>query len=202
MDRFAWIPSEIRVEIILQLQHKKDITSLIQASPAMRKEYVVSKAYIIQTLVKAELDDELMQDAMGILLFPHRGGNQYEEYKTQCGTHVALYEARKLPNPLEKHDHAAVSKLYMMCHRIKSRMLGYLNPGLDLDPYHYQAWPSRSEPSSRRNKKALRAQNIAVRIGLDDLDSSVRRALFEAFLRYELSAGASFAAPLRQLRRL
>ncbi|KAH8672388.1 hypothetical protein BGZ61DRAFT_482723 [Ilyonectria robusta] len=70
MDIFSSLPPELRLEIFLCLRTTSKIAPLIRASPTMFAQYQTSKKQIRLALLRHEFDDDSLQDAMAIVLFP------------------------------------------------------------------------------------------------------------------------------------
>lgn len=72
MDPFNKLPPEIRLQIFIRLRTRSKISILrfVQASPTMLQQYITSKLYIIKLSLATDIDDDMIQDAMRIILFP------------------------------------------------------------------------------------------------------------------------------------
>ncbi|KAK5629069.1 hypothetical protein RRF57_004784 [Xylaria bambusicola] len=79
MDPFDKLPAEPCLEILIATCSKRTIKQLMQASPVMLRQFVAHKEYINRKLVvtEADLDDDMVQDAIAIILFPPRDDSSY-----------------------------------------------------------------------------------------------------------------------------
>ncbi|KAF5698699.1 hypothetical protein FMUND_15038 [Fusarium mundagurra] len=67
MDPFDKLPAELRLSILIHTRSKWSVSSLTRASPAMLRQYHTHERYIARSLIAADFDDEMVQDAMAII---------------------------------------------------------------------------------------------------------------------------------------
>ncbi|KAI0145366.1 hypothetical protein GGR57DRAFT_517252 [Xylariaceae sp. FL1272] len=137
----------------------------------------------------ADLDDDMVQDAMAIILFPaHRTDEAFKG--PVCDLYMS-WEARKLPNPLKLFDHEnddSPSIDMMRLHRLHSRLLlfieDYLTKATAADPS--RASSGLSPLFSNCQYLSYVGHPVSNRFSAAILTSPERQRLFRAFLRYEL----------------
>ncbi|KAF5012264.1 hypothetical protein FDECE_1645 [Fusarium decemcellulare] len=182
MEPFGKIPAELRLQILVTLGCKNWILQLIQASPAMLGQYVTSKAYIIRTLLSFDLDDEMVQDAMAIVLFPSLDtGNNHESLALD---HFGSWRRKQLPNPLKTHNYRLLDELDKLHSRLLLFIEDYLTKATAIfPPREYLCLP---ELSSVRRTLTFKDQIVRTRFDSSHLTLLERKRLLRAFLQYEL----------------
>ncbi|KAM5374760.1 hypothetical protein ACJZ2D_006404 [Fusarium nematophilum] len=183
MDSFSKLPSEIRTEIIINVESRKDIMSLIHASPVMCSQYIVSKRTIMRSIltriISGHLHDDLLQDALGIIYFPSTDLESVHQ-------HLAQWAVHKFPHPLGMSDYDP-STLWKLCHlfsRIVMFVDDYASKATDpFSPRAYLTLPSIISGNDRLFKG--RAVDIKP-IVFNELIATERHRFLGAFLRYEM----------------
>ncbi|KAI8689686.1 hypothetical protein LRP88_14021 [Fusarium phalaenopsidis] len=171
MDPFLSLPSELRVQILTQLQ-TSSLHQMIRASPAMLHEYTQSKSYIAGVFISQDFGDELMQDAMAVLTFPNLDTPDYPHEAVD--RHLALWASEQFSNPLETHNKEVIEDLDRLRIRLRIFIGDYVAKATARVPFRqYRHLPSHSPTQ-------------ADIFDVDQLSDSERRRFFQAFLRYEL----------------
>ncbi|KAM5346300.1 hypothetical protein ACJ41O_009305 [Fusarium nematophilum] len=181
MDPFNKLPPELRLPIIIQLRSRRSISRLIQASPAMLEQYVTSKTYIMKKLLATDLDEDMMQDAMAIILFPWR--NTSSNYSSLARTHLGSWAAHKLPNPIKENDGRLIDELGKLHSRLLLFIEDYLTKATAIfPPREYLCLP---DLSPTRSELMFKGRPVNTRFDAGDLTEPERKRLLRAFLRYE-----------------
>ncbi|KZL84238.1 hypothetical protein CI238_09927 [Colletotrichum incanum] len=124
MDPFNKLPAELRVEIIVSIRSRRTIVQLIQASPVMLGQYLKSKGYITRTLLASDLDDEMIQDAMAIILFPSQCTTGH--FATLARRHCQSWAAQQLRNPLRKPSKKRNRRFIKKLDKLHVRLLFFI----------------------------------------------------------------------------
>ncbi|RSL54915.1 hypothetical protein CEP54_009613 [Fusarium duplospermum] len=154
MDPFNKLSSELCVQILISLRSRRSILRLAQASPAMLHQFLVSKAYISRMLVALDFDDEMMQDAMGIILLPTHDNRG--DYSKLLRHHYVRWSENRLPNPLKTHDASLIDQV----HRLQALLLlfieDYLTKATAIFPPREQSYRPeiQRQPAYRCGKEA------------------------------------------------
>lgn len=185
MDPFNKLPAELRQLIFIQLRSRQTTMQLIRASPVMLSRYLTSKTSITRAMLASDLDDEMLQDAMAIILYPTRDISA--EYPALVRRHFDCWAAQELPNPLRPtldNYHPLLDEL----DRFHSRLLLFVEDYLTkataaFPPRDYLCIP---ELSSTRNQLTFLGRPITTRFDSSNLTDSERKRILRAFLRFEL----------------
>ncbi|KAI5458480.1 hypothetical protein BGZ63DRAFT_362772 [Mariannaea sp. PMI_226] len=202
MDPFNKLPAEIRLQIYFHLRicSKRSVISIIQASPAMLQQYIISKAYIIKTSLASDLDEEMAQDATRLI--------QFASWKSKIvpfrvsGSYYRSWTAGELPNPFSVEDNELIAEI----DRLHSRLLLFIEDYLTkataiFPPRDYLCLP---DLSSIRGYLIFKDRTICPRFDVALLSFQERRRLFRAFLRHEIICKTRYAkarlgwGPLRE----
>uniref|UniRef100_A0A0D2YBU8 Uncharacterized protein n=1 Tax=Fusarium oxysporum (strain Fo5176) TaxID=660025 RepID=A0A0D2YBU8_FUSOF len=68
-DPFNRLPPELRLRVLISSHYKLSTSRIIEASPIMLQQYLAHKKYIVRQVLAAELDAQMIQDAMGLPCF-------------------------------------------------------------------------------------------------------------------------------------
>ncbi|KAG7432484.1 hypothetical protein Forpi1262_v006903 [Fusarium oxysporum f. sp. raphani] len=148
----------------------------------------------MRNLVAADLDHELVQHAVAIVQFPD--GNRVAK------EHLAAWNNRELPNPLQGHYpeiFEEVNKLHSLILRL---MQEYITKATShFPPRQYLCLPQIHEPAVDGHS-VFRGQKITTMFRTDVLTDTERKRFLKAFLLFELNCKAvkSGVVPRVQLR--
>ncbi|KAF5536995.1 hypothetical protein FMEXI_10131 [Fusarium mexicanum] len=182
MDPFTTIPAELRLQIFLSLQSKTTISSLIQASPIMLKGYLGYKSTITRNLLDRDFDDQMIQDAMGIILFPSLSEARRSNSLVQ--EHFKSWEARTFPNPLATRDAFLIVQIDKLHSLLMVFVEDYITKATAaFPPREYICLPQLTHSQSHL---VFKGKAITRRLDSCNLSEGERRRLLRAFLRVEL----------------
>ncbi|UPK94945.1 hypothetical protein LCI18_005880 [Fusarium solani-melongenae] len=179
MDPFSKLPPELRLHILLLLRCKRSMLRFAQASPVILQQYLTSKPYIKRKLITLDFDDEMIQDAMGIILLP--SSDALGDYSTILHQHHCTWSAQHLPNPLTAGDDSLVDQL----HELQTRLLLFIEDYLTkatarFPPREYLCLPDLSPNHTRL---MFKDQEFSARFDATELTDDERKRLLRAFLR-------------------
>ncbi|PNP74269.1 hypothetical protein FNYG_12318 [Fusarium nygamai] len=202
MDPFTRIPAELRLQIFSYLPSKATISSLIQASPIMLEQYLGYKSTIIRNLLERDFDDQMIQDAMAIILYPSL--RKARNSKLHFDAHLLHWECHKLPNPLVTHDTVLLDQLDKLHSLLMVFVEDYITKATaDFQPREYICLP---QPTHSQSHLVFKGQKVTRRFDSGNLSEGERRRLLRAFLRVELGSlilrTASFESDSFAKRRL
>ncbi|KAJ3539052.1 hypothetical protein NM208_g5647 [Fusarium decemcellulare] len=182
MDPFNSIPAEIRVQILLHLGTKPRVGTLVQASPAMFQQYRNSTEFVTRTMLAADLDEDVIQDAMAIILFPSL--RTCDDSAFILRQHMNLWQSQKFTNPLLKPNTPGLKAL----ERLHRRLLTYIEDYLAkaTHPFPPRAYRCLPNLASCQSQLIFRGRVVSGGFDANDLNVFERRRIFRAFLRYEL----------------
>lgn len=186
MDPFNKLPPELRLQIFIQLRCRRSIFQLVRASPVMLKQYILSIAYIDRKLLTSDLDDDMIQDAMGIILF-HCWDRPSSACLTLIRRHFHKWAAQQLPDPFKKHNKYNQELVHEL-HKLHSRLIFFIEDYLTkatalFPPREYLCLPDLL--SIKRNL-VFKGRIVTTRFDAANLTDSERKRLLRAFLRFEL----------------
>ncbi|KAF5644471.1 hypothetical protein F52700_2470 [Fusarium sp. NRRL 52700] len=182
MDPFNNLPMEIRLEILLFVPTKESMAALICASPTLLRLYLSVKSKILRSLVAADLDDELIQHAVAIVQFPDR--SQFRK------AHLATWNERQLPNPLQGHYPDIFQKVDKLHSLVLRLMQDYITKATsDFPSREYLCLPNLNA-SALDGHTVFRGQRITTLFRTDLLTESERKRFLKAFLLFELNCKA------------
>lgn len=182
MDTFNKLPPEIRLQIFfcLRLRSKRSILPLVQASPTMLQQYIASKLYIIRSSLVTDLDDDMIQDAMRIILFPVWKINVLPLDSSDDIS--PSWPAQQLPNPFKIQDYGLIEKI----DKLHSRLLLFIEDYLTKATATYPPREYLCLPHLSSNQLVFKDQTVCLRFDAVVLTTQERRRILKAFLRYEL----------------
>ncbi|KAJ3531968.1 hypothetical protein NM208_g8645 [Fusarium decemcellulare] len=179
MDPFDSLPAELRIQVLTELRPRA-IASLTRSSPVMHKQYRTSKAFIDRTMMAADIDDEMMQDAMFIILCP-----DLKECKNDPKSRrklVRLWETQQLPNPLNPRRNGTIDIVVKLYRRLLMYIEDYLAKST-------APFPSRAYfglPNLSTSRATFKGRILCDGFDVSCLNGSERTRLIRFFLRYEL----------------
>ncbi|EMT71517.1 hypothetical protein FOC4_g10010022 [Fusarium odoratissimum] len=177
MDPFTRIPAELRLQIFSFLQSKATISSLIQASPIMLEQYLGYKSTITQNLLKRDFDDKMIQDAMGIVLFPSLRESRRSARLVHA--HLHSWKLRELPNPLVTRDILLMDQFDKLHSLLMVFVEDYITKATTTFPP--REYICLSPPSHNRSFLIFKGQKVTIQIAEVE-----RKRFLRAFLRVEL----------------
>ncbi|KAF5560021.1 hypothetical protein FNAPI_4420 [Fusarium napiforme] len=182
MDSFTRLPAELRLQIFSYLPSKATISSLIQASPIMLEQYLGYKSTIIRNLLERDFDDQMIQDAMAIILYPSL--RKARKSKLCFDAHLLHWECHKLRNPLVTHDTVLLDQLDKLHSLLMVFVEDYITKATaDFQPREYICL---SQPTHSQSHLVFKGQKVTRRFDSCNLSEGERRRLLRAFLRVEL----------------
>ncbi|KAH7183595.1 uncharacterized protein B0J16DRAFT_402098 [Fusarium flagelliforme] len=189
-DPFETLPSELRLRIFSFLQCKSSILPLIEASPAMLQQYLANKRRILRPALAAEFDEEMIQDAMAIILCPKAHlylliGRDAEP----MAQHIRSWSQYQLPNPLEENNDYLLDRLNNLHNQLLVLIEDYITKGIaSCPPREYSCLPK-----TRTTERHLMFKNQVVTTRFDSayLTATERKKFLQAFLVYELCCKTS-----------
>ncbi|KAF4456122.1 hypothetical protein F53441_1677 [Fusarium austroafricanum] len=167
---------------------------------SIRRVYLAFKRDITRRVLAIELDDEMVQDAMAIILFPIPASQSSLESKaTAVGDHIMVLNNLQLPDPLKDHNNQRLDQL----DRLHSLMLVFMQDYLTKATAVYPPREHLCIPQMHslvEGDLIFRGQSISPKFNLDNLRASEMKRLMKAFLMFELGCkiGKSLPRPLRR----
>ncbi|KAF5646154.1 hypothetical protein F52700_1844 [Fusarium sp. NRRL 52700] len=182
MDPFTRIPAELRMQIFSFLQSKATISSLIQASPIMLHQYLGYKNTITRNLLERDFNDKMIQDAMGIILFPSL--REARRSTSLVDEHLESWQSRKLPNPLATRDAFLIDQLDQLHSLLMVFVEDYITKATAaFPPREYICLPQLSHS---QRYLVFKGQKVTKRFDSCHLTEAERRRFLKAFLQVEL----------------
>ncbi|KAK8057349.1 hypothetical protein PG996_011286 [Apiospora saccharicola] len=188
MDFFQCLLPELRLVILEQIRSKRVVLQLIQASPAMLKQYIASKESITRAQLASDLDEEMVQDAMAIILFPSRMYPVNPSAGLVQGHLFASWASKRLPNPLRKPAESQNARLIRDLGRLHGRLLLFIEDYLTkatavFPPREYVCLPALSPTQTHLTFTGTQVSPI---FDVAHLTDGERNRLLKAFLRHHL----------------
>ncbi|KAF5680504.1 hypothetical protein FCIRC_5822 [Fusarium circinatum] len=159
----------------------------------MLQQYLPHKKYIMRQVLAAELDTQMIQDAIAIIMF-----RRLEPTRA----HFRAWSKSDLPNPLKEIDCHLVDELDKLYRQILLLVEDYITKATaSSTPEEYLCLPQVRQPSTEGHIM-FQGSKVAPRFDSDKLTFSERKRFFKAFLTYELlrKSGDSIRIP-RKLRK-
>ncbi|RYC84342.1 hypothetical protein BFJ63_vAg12795 [Fusarium oxysporum f. sp. narcissi] len=182
MDPFTRIPAELRLQIFWSLQSKATISNLIQASPKMLEQYLECESTITRHLLKRDFDDKMIQDAMGIVLFP--SPRESRRSTRLVHAHLHSWKLRELPNPLVTRDIFLMDQLDKLHSLLMVFVEDYITKATaTFPPREYICLP---QPSHNQSFLIFKGQKVTKRFDSIQIAEVERKRFLRAFLRVEL----------------
>ncbi|KAF5978512.1 hypothetical protein FBULB1_6111 [Fusarium bulbicola] len=187
MDPFDKLPAELRLSILIHTRSKRSVSSLTRASPAMLRQYHTHERYIARSLIAADFDDEMVQDAMAILFIQN-------SCKSSMRKHILDWSKHQLPNPLKDHNNPRFSQLFDQLNTLHSRLLFFIEDYVtkatsSYPPRDYLCLPQKPESKLPATEGHLmfNGQKITARFNASNLKDTEIHRFLKAFLLYELN---------------
>lgn len=180
MDPLNKLPPELQVHILVLLRCRRSILRFAQASSVILRQYLTSKPYITRKLIALDFDDEMIQDAMAIILLP--SPHDFGDYSAILHQHQCTWSAQQFPNPLKTGDDSLMDPLRTLQDRLLFFIADYLTKATaDFPPREYLCLPDFS-----RSRLMFKDEEVSPVFDLAELTDEERKRLLRAFLRYEL----------------
>ncbi|POR38167.1 Uncharacterized protein TPAR_01647 [Tolypocladium paradoxum] len=192
MDPFQKLPPEIRHQILLQTEARQELVNMSHASPAMFLQRVDHLSRTIHAhLRRMDFCDDLLQDAMAIVLFPKGSNDEEDGEENQCNRvhrHLKQWAAKGLPNPIPDFHICIMDKLDSLCLRLDNCIKDFLwkatSSHLRQAYIHLPEWAHPSWHANIRNLPPRPEHEV----DLGSLSRGERQRILKAFLRYEILA--------------
>lgn len=194
MDPFQKLAPELRIQILLSLGTFQAVIAASHASPALFQQCRESSGYLFRHYITRDLDQDLMQDALAVILFPAAAESTTYVDETRrvalVDAHLRNWGAKELPDPCVRDsiDMVRVIQLDTLCYRLWLYIEDYLSKASEFNlPRAYRRLPRWSHPSfSYGTKQQEELQREGAWFSFDMLSQAQRRRMLQAFLRYEL----------------
>ncbi|ENH75501.1 hypothetical protein FOC1_g10005474, partial [Fusarium oxysporum f. sp. cubense race 1] len=158
------------------------ISNLIQASPIMLEQYLGCKSTITRQLLKRDFDDKMIQDAMGIVLFPSL--RESRRSTRLIHAHLHSWKLRELPNPLVTRDIFLMDQLDKLHSLLMVFVEDYITKAAaTFPPREYICLP---QPSHNQSFLIFKGQKVTKRFDSIQIAEVERKRFLRAFLRVEL----------------
>lgn len=193
MDFFSKLPAELRVMILSQLYFQSDaLLQLIQASPAMFRQYNSSTAHILRSCLTRHFDDSLINDAMAVVLFPQPSSSSFSEHAHSINRHLQSWDAQTLPNPIRGKDLDGMMRLGRLFKTLRVYIQDYLAKATAAFPPRAYLWL----PNPNGSQLTFKGKKISNGFDMDDLSQDESFRLLRAFLWFELRCKLDEPYPL------
>ncbi|KAK1984757.1 hypothetical protein LZ30DRAFT_812687 [Colletotrichum cereale] len=186
MDPFSKLPSELREKILTLMRSRCAIIWLIQASPAMLRQYTTSKQYVTMGWVAANIDHEMIQDALAILFFPRRctTGHTLATSRRLCRSWAAKRLRCPICEPRGRQDYWIIDQLSRLHRRLLLFIEDYLTKTTAVfPPREYLCLPGLLPTQTQLTFKGRPVTSRFDAVNLTELE---RERLLRAFLRCQL----------------
>ncbi|KAF5597547.1 hypothetical protein FPANT_4041 [Fusarium pseudoanthophilum] len=200
MDPFDNLPAELRLSILIHTRSKWSVSSLTRASPAMLRQYHTHERYIARSLIAADFDDEMVQDAMAILFIQN-------SCKSSMRKHILDWSKHRLPNPLKDYNNPQFSQLFDQLNTLHSRVFFFIE---DYVTKATSSYPSRDYLCLPRTPESklptteghlwFNGQKIAARFNASNLKDTEIHRFLKAFLLFELNCRVKTSLAATQSR--
>ncbi|KAJ4112476.1 hypothetical protein NW768_011640 [Fusarium equiseti] len=156
----------------------------------MLQQYCVRRKYIIRRVLAAEFNDQMIQDAMAVILFPslqHSGREPLDRLRSEpIDSHILAWARSQLPNPLkDKNDHL-LDQLNKLHSRILFLAEDYITKATATIPTWAFVFLPDIRQSSAEGCLMFKGVKVAARFNFGNLTFLERRRFVQAFLTYEL----------------
>ncbi|CZR40733.1 uncharacterized protein FPRO_10321 [Fusarium proliferatum ET1] len=185
MDPFNSLPPEIRLKILLLITSKFSISSIIRASPTMLQQYFERRKDIRKSLIAADFDEEMMQDAIAIIEFPRPGGQRQNLRLVR--DHLKRWLDKDLASPLTNQN----DYLFQLLDDLHGMLLHFIQDycskaTASYMPREYLCLQGVHSPSPTA-QLYFRGRPIISSFNPDTLTTSELKRFFRAFLLYQLN---------------
>jgi hypothetical protein len=189
-DPFSKLPSELRRQVLLLTDSKSSILRMIQASPIMLQEYLAHKKHIIRQVIAAEFDEQMIQDAMAIILLPIPRTKHWDELSKRQSQplceHILAWWKSQLPDPIKEGNDDLLSQLNKLHNQLLVLVEDYITKATaSFPPREYLCLTHVQQPLTEGHLM-FRGVKVAPRFNSADLTSLERKRFVKAFLLYEL----------------
>ena len=189
-DPFEELPAEIRIQVLASMQCQSMILHLIEASPIMLQQYLLYKKGIIRHILATELDQDLIQDAMALILFPQLRDSIQESLtigpSEAIRSHVRVWIDFQLSDPLKDKNGHLIYKLNKLHRKVIALAADYIAKATSTLPPCAYACLSETRQSSVEGHLMFKGAKLEPRFNFGKLISLERRRVLKAFLTYEL----------------
>ncbi|KAK7909091.1 hypothetical protein PG985_014969 [Apiospora marii] len=188
MDLFQRLPPELRIMILERISSRRAMSQLIQASPAMLEQYLTSKQKFTRALLAADLDEEMIQDAMAIILYPSHMYPTVHSSDLVQGYLFASWASKRLPNPLRKPAESQNARFIRDLGKLHGRLVFFIEDYLTkatavFPPREYVCLPALSPMQTHTTFKGKPVSPV---FDVACLTGGERSRLLKAFLRHHL----------------
>ncbi|CAJ0538853.1 Ff.00g067600.m01.CDS01 [Fusarium sp. VM40] len=189
-DPFAKLPSELRRQVLLLTDCKSSILRMIQASPIMLREYLAQKKHIIRQVMASEFDEQMIQDAMAIILLPIPRSTHWNKLsKRQSRSireHILAWSESQLPDPIKEGNDDRLGQLNKLHSQLLVLVEDYITKATaSFPPREYLCLPHVQQPLTEGHVM-FRGVKVTPRFSSANLTSLERKRFIKAFLLYEL----------------
>lgn len=196
-DPFAKLPSELRRQVLLLTDCKSSILRIIQASPIMLQEYLAQKKHIIRQVMAAEFDDQMIQDAMAIILLPIPRSTHWNKLSKRQSRpiceHILAWSESQLPDPIKEGNDDLLGQLNKLHSQLLVLVEDYITKATaSFPPREYLCLPHVQQPLTEGHLM-FRGVKVTPRFNSANLTSLERKRVIKAFLLYELFCKVSNA---------
>jgi hypothetical protein len=148
----------------------------------MLEQYLGCKSTITRNLLARDFEDQMIQDAMGIILFPSLRESRRSTLLVHA--HLHSWELHELPNPLATRDTVLMNQLDNLHSFLMVFVEDYITKATAaFPPREYICLPQLSHNQSHL---IFKGQKITKRFDSGHLLEGERRRFLRAFLRVEL----------------
>ncbi|SPJ72440.1 uncharacterized protein FTOL_02168 [Fusarium torulosum] len=189
-DPFSKLPSELRHQVLILTDSKPSILRMIQASPIMLQEYLAYKKHIIRQVIAAEFDEQMMQDAMAIILLPIPRSTVWDELSKRQSQpiceHILAWSKSQLPDPIKDGNDDLLSQLNKLHSQLLLLVEDYITKATaSFPPREYLCLPHIQQPLTEGHLM-FRGVKVTPRFNSANLTSLERKRFVKAFSVYEL----------------
>ena len=190
MELLDKLPTEVVLLILESFRDFNEAANLSRGSSVLSQVFRQYRTSILLHYVKETLDEDLMQDALAILLFPDAYGHGVTDMRSHIDSvvaHLRQWGGKKFANPL--HDPANhwkhLKELSSMIGRLWLYVDDYVSKSTsDYLPRAYRRLPiwTLTLTSPMQAQLQMEVNNV----DRDSLSRHQKRRIMQAFLRYEL----------------
>ncbi|KAJ4003890.1 hypothetical protein NW752_012021 [Fusarium irregulare] len=194
-DPFEELPAEIRIQVLASMQCQSMILRLIEASPIMLQQYLLYKKPIIRQVLATEFDEDLVQDAMAVILFPLLRDSIQESLamgpSEAIHSHVWAWTNFQLPDPLKDDNDHLIDELNKLHRKVIALAEDYIAKATSTLPSWAYVCVPETRQSSVEGHLMFKGVEVAPRFNFGKLTTLEKRRFLKAFLTYELLCKAS-----------
>jgi hypothetical protein len=189
-DPFGKLPSELRRQVLLLTDCKSSILRMIQASPIMLQEYLAQKKHIIRQVMAFEFDEQMIQDAMAIILLPIPRSTHWNKLSKRQSRpiceHILAWSESQLPDPIKEGNDDLLGQLNKLHSQLLVLVEDYITKATaSFPPWEYLCLPHVQQPLTEGHLM-FRGVKVTPRFNSANLTSLERKRFIKAFLLYEL----------------